>query len=259
MLSDFERIYTYSSSEIPLHSSSPFPLIIFCPGYDSGPYAYTAFCEGLASQGYIVCFINYPYVVSLVSFPDGRHIFLKAPPNDQLIEVCTQDIYFILNTLSAINSEDPLLKEGINFQSITMVGHSLGGMLSLNCTNKIKEIKAGVSLDATVDPSLLGVEISSKVYDATQEMKKPFIHLLAGNHEEIYGHSPLKFNEGIKNFQIIIDQTSHNSFSDYCLYKNLIPWLSSLKGNMDTGDVRGVELVSTVLNHINKFLRAQLS
>ncbi|MBW8308688.1 MAG: hypothetical protein K0M45_03465 [Candidatus Paracaedibacteraceae bacterium] len=199
------------------------------PWNDSGPYAYTAFCEGLASEGYVVCFVNYSYVVSLVSFPDGRHIFLKAPPDDQLIKVCTQDIYFVLNSLVSINSTDPLLNEEIDFESSIIIGHSLGGMLSLNCINKIKNIKAGISFDAMVDPSVLGVKISSKAYDAIQAIEKLFMHLLASNHEQIYKDSPLKFNIGVKTSRIIIDHTLHNSFSDYCLYKQLIPWLFPLK------------------------------
>ncbi|MBW8308689.1 MAG: hypothetical protein K0M45_03470 [Candidatus Paracaedibacteraceae bacterium] len=32
ILSDVERIYTYSRPNVPLHPSSSFPLIIFCPG-----------------------------------------------------------------------------------------------------------------------------------------------------------------------------------------------------------------------------------
>ncbi len=221
--------------------------------------AYTAICEGLASEGYIVCFINYSYAVSLVSFPDGRHIFLKASPDDQLIKVCTQDIYFVLNNLLSINSIDPLFKEAMDLDSIIMMGHSLGGMLSLNCINKIKEIKVGISLDATVDPSILDVKISSGIYDATQEIEKPFIHLLAGNHEQIYKDSLLKFNIGSQASRIVIEHISHNSFSDYCIYKQLIPWLSPLKGNLDTGDINGFDLTSTILNYMTKFLEEQLT
>src|ERR1700722_10805061 len=68
MLKDFTNIHTYCEVEPEPVRHSHFPLILFSPGYDSGPYAYTAFCEGLASRGYVVCFINHTYAVSLVSF-----------------------------------------------------------------------------------------------------------------------------------------------------------------------------------------------
>jgi hypothetical protein len=76
-----------------------------------------------------------------------------------------------------------------------MIGHSLGGMVSINSVKSLKNIKGGIALDASVDPSILGLQIDHSIYDPTQEIDKPFMHILAGNHEKIYAQSPLCFKE----------------------------------------------------------------
>lgn len=259
MLQDFNNIYTYCKVGTEPIRYAPFPLILFSPGYDSGPYTYTAFCEGLASEGYVVCFINHTYAMSLVSFPDGRDIFLGAQPDSRVVDVCTADVPLVLEELARINATDTLLKGIIDLNSTAFAGHSLGGMVSINSIKRIPQIKTGVSLDPPLDPSVLGLSINRESYDATEPIHKPFLYILAGNHETIYAQSSLKFRLGEDIEKIIIDGSSHNGFSDYCLYKHLVPWLQRLKGDLDTGPMDGYDLVAVTLGHINKFLHKHLA
>lgn len=74
--SNFDSLKNYSLVNAPIASKNlTYPIIIFSPGFWGSPARlYTSLCEDLASQGYIVFALNYPYITSPVIFNDGRVI-----------------------------------------------------------------------------------------------------------------------------------------------------------------------------------------
>lgn len=131
-----------------------YPVIIFSPGNGAPIFIYTNFIEDLASHGYIVFGINYPYLSNPVAFPDGRMI-TKMPVEElkKVWHAATEDevgaheqklwiadIQFVLDKL-------PELSKHADLTRIGLVGHSFGGGASTQACALDARCKAAVNID----------------------------------------------------------------------------------------------------------------
>lgn len=160
-----------------------YPVVIFGHGYGMNSGSYSLFCEDIASHGYIVLMVMHTYVNELARFQDGREIALDEdnmrPRSAELIETCFADIQFMLNQIMLQSSSvgfDEQLYRVCDFNSIGIVGHSLGGIMAAQLCRRDDRIKAGISLDGP----LFG-------QNATKPFNKPFMLMHAPSFYDMFG------------------------------------------------------------------------
>ncbi len=155
---------THASEDAPIATTkSNYPVIIFSPGNGAPINIYSVFIEELASHGYVVFGINYPYLSSPVVFPGGR--IIKKMPMEKLKqiwgvstddEVATHeqklwaaDIQFVLDKLADINAGDPnnILRGKLDLNHIGLAGHSFGGGSSIQACALDVRCKAAANID----------------------------------------------------------------------------------------------------------------
>ena len=72
-LSSLDQIQTHAYRNVKVSKAcSTYPVILFSPGFGSPINFYTSLLEELASHGYIVVAIAYPYITSAVVLPNGK-------------------------------------------------------------------------------------------------------------------------------------------------------------------------------------------
>lgn len=163
-LNDYILIsHTYEEQEfIPCSTTKQnFPVIIFAHGYGESVDGYTMFLENITSHGYIVVGINHTYVCNVFmpvvldsqNFGEQyktREIKCIAKLNQHLLDVCFNDIKFVLSKINELNKSDHILKGKLDITKIGVLCHSLGGMNMQNALREIPDLKVGAFLDAAM-------------------------------------------------------------------------------------------------------------
>lgn len=93
--------------DVPVSDAQPsYPLLIYSPGWPGTDSMATAQLQELASHGYIIAAINYPYVSGWTVFPDGHMVTSSIPDSmlDLSLEVGAQDQVFVLDRLEELNA-----------------------------------------------------------------------------------------------------------------------------------------------------------
>jgi dienelactone hydrolase len=192
-------MYVYAKSDLPIASEySPFPVILFSPGFRGFQDANTAQCEELASRGYVVVGMTHPYDNSVVQFPDGRIanglksiaqrskgvVLERSTVIDDSATIWLADTEFVLNQLDQLaHNKNSFFYQRLDFNHIGMFGHSMGGSTALQMAARDRRIKAAVNLDG----ALFG-------YTIPHIIGKPCMVLLAGN-GVIFNKRPLTQKE----------------------------------------------------------------
>jgi Platelet-activating factor acetylhydrolase, isoform II len=93
--------------DVPVSAAqSSYPVLIYSPGLPGTDSMATAHLQELASHGYIIAAINYPYISGWTVFPDGHMVISSI--NDSLLdlslEVGAQDQVFVLDHLEELNT-----------------------------------------------------------------------------------------------------------------------------------------------------------
>ncbi|KAI9745834.1 MAG: hypothetical protein M1818_000515 [Claussenomyces sp. TS43310] len=133
---DSSRIVTRAHQSAPI-SSSKFPTLLFGPGYGEPVLlSGTQTMSNLASHGYIVIGIDHPNDSEIIEYPDGRVVYYQENENitdyDQLIpavDARVSDLNFVASQLRniSVTKNIPGLKHGLDFESLGILGFSLGG------------------------------------------------------------------------------------------------------------------------------------
>lgn len=93
--------------DVPVSDAQPsYPLLIYSPGWPGTDSMATAQLQELASHGYIIAAISYPYISGWTVFPDG-HMVVSSITDSQLdlsLEVGAQDQVFVLDRLEELNA-----------------------------------------------------------------------------------------------------------------------------------------------------------
>ncbi len=207
-----------------------YPVLIFSPGF-GGPVAmYTALLEELASQGYIILGINYPYVTDPVVFPDGRVIKALEPLEDQIerrkeraqeYQTWMHDITFVIDQLMASGNSDPVYQT-MDLNSIGVFGHSFGGAISLALCQSDNRIKAGADLDGKLQP-----------WNEEHTLSVPFLFIVAEHSEKTLQPMKQLVNITIPRPEYVaLMAADHGSFTDLYLVTpwNALPKLDPVEG-----------------------------
>ncbi len=190
-----DGISTHAIPDAPAcNQNAPYPLVIFGHGYGAPRGAYSFFCEEIASHGYVVTMVMHTYITFMTRFADGRRVTsIRSTRDRSVFEECFADIEYMLN--QAISGAFGPLTTLCNFNTIGMVGHSLGGSMTAQTCRRDKRVKAGITLDG----ALWGI-------NATKPFHKPFMFMLTPNFYEDMG----SFLENIKDLLQAVGITKDN-------------------------------------------------
>ncbi|HEY3812891.1 MAG TPA: hypothetical protein VGL66_06665 [Caulobacteraceae bacterium] len=157
-------------SDAPLSSAKTrFPVIIFAGGDEFKALAYSALQMDLASHGYIVAAIDFPYNAPVVVFPDNTritHVEEDAPlppaaadstedPRQRQLEQAkaefdywAHDISFVERQLAALDGlSDSIFYHRIDTLRVGAFGHSRGGLAVFHACQLDTAIHACANLD----------------------------------------------------------------------------------------------------------------
>jgi len=170
----------------PNRSGGPYPLLVFAHGWNGFRQQSTFLMEELASHGYIVAALEFPYGARLTVFPDGSilpnnpNALPKGKPQAEyeaaaqiLVQQWADDIGYTLDKLIEMNHGDPLgpLTGMIAAEKIGVFGHSTGGGATIQFCSKDSRCRAGLTLDAFTRP------ISPDVLDSGT--RQPFFYMFS--------------------------------------------------------------------------------
>ena len=224
-----------------------YPVLIFSPGF-GGPVAmYTALLEELASQGYIVVGINYPYVTNPVVFPDGRIIKALEQSEDKIerkkeraqeYQTWMHDIAFVIDQLTANGNSDSTYR-AMDLTNIGVFGHSFGGAVLLALCQSDNRIKAGADLDGKLQP-----------WNEEHALSVPFLFVVAEHPEEEFQPFKKLINRTMPRPEYVVLATAdHGSFTD--LYV-VVPWKKLPK----LDPVEGIQITRRLLvDFFGKYLK----
>ncbi len=236
---------SHSFENAPVALDQPtYPILIFSPGWGAPTNLYSSLLEDLASHGYVVVGINYPYVTNPVVFPDGRIIKgvkqLQDPQEKRReLETWVQDIDFVIDELLKMNlatDSNNIFRNKLNTQQIGVFGHSFGGSVSVEACRNNKRCIAGS-------------DIEGKLY-TNEPLKKPFMFISAPHAQEVL--QPMKdLSSASKGSKYIeLDGSNHGSFTDLYLIaqfkKDALPALDIIQGIQITRKL--------LLDFFNKYL-----
>ncbi|SRR6266568_625860 len=149
---------------LPASAGSPFPVILFSPGWKSRRTIDTFLTEELASNGYIVASIDHTYNSRRVAFPDGRVAIGVAQDDVAFPEISTAervreiwdkellkwvaDQRFVLDQLEIMNDSRGTPWWGkLNTHLAGAIGHSFGGAAAVKLCAADSRTTAAIDMD----------------------------------------------------------------------------------------------------------------
>jgi hypothetical protein len=114
-----------------------FPVVVFSAGAFCYPQQYVNVTDFWVSHGYIVISPNH------LDSPNGPKMKPADIPN--MLSARSQDMSFVLDSLSAIETAVPELKGHIDPNRAAVAGHSFGGMIAM--------LKTGLKMETQADGS----------------------------------------------------------------------------------------------------------
>jgi len=247
------RVRTNSCLEAPI-TAGAHPVIIFSHGY-TGMFTDSTFLfEDLASRGYVVASVAHSYETTAVVFPDGKLIesvfgsYLKGDTmrlDDGSLRLARAvrlgDLQFVLDELQRLNSETSPFTGKLDTSRIGVMGHSLGGEVSISSLEHEPRIRAGVLLDAVIsDESSVG-------------SGKPVLILAAGREEWSEEECSLWSHLRGVRFAVNLNGAEHFSVSDAIWLSSALPGFS-----VGTGTMGAAKTIAAVRNYIAVFFDANL-
>ena len=269
-----------------------YPLVVFSHGAMGFKAQNTSTFLELASNGYVICSIDNPYIALYTRGSDGR-VIIQAPSFRQQffdvnngkydeatalqlehkwMAVQTGDIHFVLDTILA-SAQDPgsaAVYHLVDGQKIGLMGHSLGGESSAQVARERKDIEAVVNLDADLSGEYVNVVDGKEVLN-TSPYPVPILTILS---DELTRRIAAIPNAGevvavkhvvataARAYEIDFAGTNHLSFTDLALNSPLLT--SLLNGSVHS--VAGSEadplstiekLNVTVLQFFNVYLKGE--
>lgn len=136
------RSHSYADAPV-VAGQSKFPVILFAPGYGSGPGEYASLIENLVSRGYIVAGIVPTYFSLFTVFQDGRVVgqfqnagdvagvprAVASRPDtlEPAFRLWVGDLRFTLNQLEKLNADSKSALHGrLDRARVGVCGHSFG-------------------------------------------------------------------------------------------------------------------------------------
>ncbi len=269
-----------------------YPLVVFSHGSMGMKTSNTSTFMELASNGYVVCSIDHPYIAIYTRGSDG-HVIIQSPSFRQeffdvnngkydeatafqlehkWMTVETTDINFVLDTILA-SAQDPgsaAVYHLVDGQKIGLMGHSLGGEASAQVARERKDIDAVVNLDADLSGEYVDVVNSQRVLNNTP-YPVPILTILSDELTRRIAIIP-NANEvvAVKHvvataphaYEIDFPGTNHLSVTDLALNSPLLTSLLNSSGpsvaGADANPLATIEkLNATVLEFFNVYLKGE--
>ncbi len=296
-----------SYREVPVHFYYPetegnFPLIVFSHGafgyYQSN---FSTYAE-LASNGYVVAALDHPHHALFTTDSEGKtilvdnHFFSEAMETDspevtserlyelsqKWMKLRTDDGNFVLDTIEeakkaealddawCVNDDAQIMKvlEMTDVDHIGLIGHSMGGAMSVALGRERSDIDAVVDLDGTMLGEI--VEYHDGRFDGSSRSfeynREPYpVPVLDFTKASDYNDSKSAENNAYLNQPVmanakdgrtvVVEGVGHMDFTDMPVFS---PFLASLMGS---GDVDHEQVLMTmngiVLNWFDYYLKGE--
>jgi len=245
----FAALTTHAVLNAPVaNNAQVYPVLIFSPGFAASPDMYTVQVEELASHGYIVVTINYPYGSGVTAFPDGR--VLLMPPgvsNSKSLLVWAQDQAFVINQLQAINSNDPdkLFTGRLDVNHIGAFGHSVGAGAVIKLCSTDNRVAACLSEDSPALGQLV-----------TTPLTQPFFLIESENNAG--ANDPIYQTAKGKTYSAVFRGFEHDNFADFSLWPGIGPLAADPTALGKIDPARSFKILDTyAIAFFDKFLKGQ--
>ncbi|KAG8445754.1 hypothetical protein GDO86_010516 [Hymenochirus boettgeri] len=248
----------------PFKRGEKYPLIILSHGLGAFRTLYSAVCVGLASQGFIVAAVEHRDSSASATYymeekspshsadqvrgsleevwmyvkvlKQGEDEFpLRFQQVNQRADECLRALNIILDfnagkhtaNLLPSSFDWQLIKDSIDVQRISTVGHSFGAATAIKCLARDSRFRCGIALDAWMFP------LKDEVFS---EIKQPVMFVNSEKFHWVQNILTMKkmFSAGVERKMITIMGAVHQSFPDFTfLTGKLIGKLFKLKGNIN--------------------------
>ncbi|SDZ59346.1 Platelet-activating factor acetylhydrolase, isoform II [Asanoa ishikariensis] len=210
------------------HVATPYPVVIFSPGFGLDRDSATVLVEDLVSHGYVVVTVDHPHDAGEVQFPDG-HVVVAGLPDDDVRAVGLRmaDVLFTLDRLPTVNAgRNPSVAGGplpaglagaLDLRRVAVIGHSLGGATAAHLLNDPR-VRAGANLDGGI--------FGPPLWEASH---KPFLFFLGQGHDTTLDPTLHELWTRLHGFRAAVNlrDSGHLSFTDF---QALIPQLAGPAG-----------------------------
>ncbi|WP_163858592.1 alpha/beta hydrolase family protein [Paenibacillus elgii] len=254
VLSYLDLVKTNSIIQAPLSDAeASYPVVLFSASNGGTRFQNTFQVEGLASRGYIVVGIEHTHHTIATVFSDGHvtgfqrmNLLDFSVMGREVNQVLVKDAQFVLDQVGRLNVNDPSgrFTGKIDMNRIGMMGHSLGGAVTVQMMLHDDRVKAGINMDGT----MFGDEIPgsglnkpfmlmSSASSVAAETEEPNARDLAKygmtleRFDKITGESLRRKNNALAGggYLFTLGHTVHYSYSDFYLYSPLVRWMDGTK------------------------------
>lgn len=224
MLRRFGQIDTHAAASAALPPrQSPWPVVIFSPGYGAPRAFYTGLATQLASRGFVVLALDHPYEAAVTQLADGRVVgprenFLPSDPDriqymigHQALRVA--DVRFVLDQIARPDVLGPQLSGRLDTGHVAVIGHSFGGATAVAALDQDPRVTAAANLDGTFYGPL-----------PDHSLRGPFLLLQSDyaetHHSQLFiqGNAALLNRSATPGVHYEIKRANHFSFTDAPLF-----------------------------------------
>jgi len=261
MFSSFGSVKTHALQSPRVSSErTRWPVLLFSSGLSVPREEYTALVTDLASRGYVVIAVSYPYESAVSVLANGQVVGQTAHPDvmgppphpevQRLIDIRTADSSFVLDQLSRLAQLDPAspLVGRLDLGHVGFVGHSIGGATAVQVLESDPRFKVGVDLDG----KLFGAE-------RTAHLAQPFLWIQSdGPQTAEYAQGRDSFFRGLRGAGALLTVKGavHMSFTDAPSYVTSLG--RGLLGSATFGSVSATDMTVMTSDAISAFVSPAL-
>lgn len=221
LLHRYGQIDTHAQARAPLAPrDTPWPVVVFSPGYGAPRAVYTGLATQLASRGFVVLVLDHSFEAAVTRLPNGRVVGTQElfppdrrqfMPNQQRVR--TADIRFVISQLARPKALSASLHGRIETSKVAVIGHSFGGAAAAMAMSEDPRIVAAANIDGTPYGDL-----------PDRRLTRPFL-LLQSDHAEtrhgalfVDGNGKLLAQATAPTFHYEVKRANHYSFTDVPLF-----------------------------------------
>ena len=255
-----EEIETQFRPNAPLaDSDTPFPVVLFSPGWGMSFQENLAVIEDMASRGYVVVAMNHPYFSGVTRLSDDSVVYTVIPEDEadslqfinDMFPLLLADAALVLDEVSDLAEADPddVFTNRLDMETVGIFGHSLGGALAGTLPLVDDRVDAAIDMDGTV----------GFYSDDTSSIETPVMIHLAGSHTL---HSDLALGDFWDRltgpgYTVTVADAGHISYTDWPLFIAAI-YFGQSTGEENQGTIDPVEMMTIVREYNAAFFDTYL-